>query len=106
MTQMIAGKLFGNVLKAGLVCACVYGIMNWEVIKSEDDETGDSAKKSCVDEIGDRYDASRVRAYEVNENINGYVVRATVTMAKGTTAKVNCLTNAHGRVKEIMIEER
>jgi len=103
---MIAGKLIGNVLKAALVCACVYGIMNWESIRSEDDETGDFAKKSCVDEIGDRYDVSRVRAYEVNENINGYVVRASVTLARGTPAKVICLTNAHGGVREITIDER
>jgi len=103
---MIVGKLIGNVLKAALVCACVYGIVNWESIKQQDGAVVDFAKKACVDEIGSRYDVSTVRAYEVNENNNGYVVRASVTLARGTPAKVICLTNAHGGVREITIDER
>jgi hypothetical protein len=103
---MIIGKLIGNVLKAALVCACVYGIVNWESIKQQDGAAVDFAKRACVVEIGNRYDVSKVRTYEVNENNNGYVVRASVTLARGTSAKVVCLTNSHGGVNEITINER
>ena len=103
---MIVGKLIGDVFKAALVCACVYGIVNWESISQRDGAVVDFAKNACVDAIRGRYDVSKVRTYEVNENSNGYVVRASVTLAKGTSAKVVCLTNAHGGVREIGIEER
>lgn len=80
--------------------------MKWEFTKPQDDDVNDFAEKACVDEIRDRFDVSTVRAYAVNETNNGYVVRASVTFARGTVAKVYCLTNVHGGVKEIMIEER
>ena len=103
---MKIGETIGDILKAVLVCGCIYGIVKWEFIKPQHDDVSDFAEKACVNEIGDRFDASTVRAYAVNENNNGYVVRASVTLARGTIAKVYCLTNAHGRVKEITIEER
>ncbi len=103
---MKIGKTIGNILTTVVVFACIYGIMKWEFIKPQDDDVSDFAEKACADEIGDRFDASRVRVYAVNETNNGYVVRASVTLARGTTAKVHCLTNAHGGVKEITIEER
>ena len=79
--------------------------MHWEFIKPQNGDVSEFAEKACVDEIGERFDVSTVRAYAVNENNNGYVVRASVTLVRGTTAKVNCLTNAHGGVKEITIKE-
>ncbi len=103
---MKIGETIGDILKAVLVCGCIYGIVKWEFIKPQHDDVIDFAEKACVDEIGDRFDASTVRAYAVNENNNGYVVRASVTLARGTTARVYCLTNVHGGVKEITIEER
>ncbi len=103
---MKIGETIGDILKAVLVCGCIYGIVKWEFIKPQHDDVIDFAEKACVDEIGDRFDVSTVRAYAVNENNNGYVVRASVTLARGTIAKVYCLTNAHSRVKEITIEER
>jgi len=103
---MIVGKLIGNVLKVALAGACVYGIVNWESIMPQNDTVVDFAKKACVDEISDRYAVTQVRAYEVNENNNGYIVRASVTLARGEPAKVVCLTNAHGGVREITIDER
>jgi hypothetical protein len=47
-----------------------------------------------------------VNVYSVKETNIGYVVRASVTLPKGTVAKVYCLTNTHGGVREITIEER
>ncbi|MDH3750980.1 MAG: hypothetical protein OEU90_05330 [Gammaproteobacteria bacterium] len=103
---MSIGNRVGNILLLAAVGAGIYAIVKWEFIKPQDDEASDFAEKACVDEIGDRYDVSTVRAYAVNETNNGYVVRASVTLARGTPAKVYCLTNAHGGVKEIGIEER
>ncbi len=103
---MKIGETIRSILTAVVLFACIYGIMKWEFIKPQDDDVSDFAEKACADEIGDRFDASRVRVYAVNETNNGYVVRASVTLARGTTAKVHCLTNAHGGVKEITIEER
>ena len=99
-------KSIGNILKAVVVCGCIYAFVKWEFDKPQYDDVSDFAEKACVDEIRDRFDVSTVRTYAVNESNNGYVVRASVTLVRGTTAKVNCLTNVHGRVKEIMIDER
>ena len=57
-------------------------------------------------EIAKRYDVKTARVCAINENANGYVARATATLSKGGTAKINCLTNAHGGVKDITVEER
>ncbi len=103
---MKIGETIGNILKAILLCGFIYGIVKWEFIKPQDDDVSDFAEKACVDEIGNRFDTSTVRAYSVNETNNGYVVRVSVTLARGTTARVYCLTYAHGGVKEITIEER
>ncbi len=103
---MKIGASFGLILKAVIVCGCIYAFVKWEFDKPQDNDASDFAEKSCVDEIDDRFDVTTVSAYSVNETNNGYVVRASVTLAKGTRAKVYCLTNTHGRVKEIMIEER
>jgi len=103
---MKIGESIGNIFKVVLVCGCIYAFVKWEFDKPQDDDVSNFAEKACIDEIRDRFDVSTVRTYAVNETNNGYVVRASVTLARGTTAKVNCLTNAHGGVKDIMIEER
>ena len=85
---------------------CIYALVKWDFNETQNDDIRDFAEKACIDEISDRFDTSRVRVYASNENNNGYVVRATVTLAKGTIAKVYCLTNTHGGVEEVTIEER
>ena len=103
---MKIGTAIANILKAALVGGCIYWAVTWQFAKTEDDDVSDFAEKTCVDEIRARYDASTVRAYSVKETNNGYIVRASITLPRGTTAKVYCLTNTHGGVKEITIEER
>ena len=103
---MKIGETIGNTFKAVVVCGCIYAIVKWGLIKSQDDDVTDFAKKACIDEIGVRFNASSVRVYAVNESNNGYVVRATATFTRGTPAKVYCSTNAHGGVREITIEEQ
>ncbi len=103
---MNIGGFIGNILKAALVFACIYAFVKWEFSESQNDDARSFAEKACVDEIKDRFDTSTVRVYAINENNNGYVVRATATLAKGNTAKINCLTNTNGGVNEITIQER
>ena len=102
---MNIGKSIANVLKAVLLIGFIYAFMNWESIRPKNDNAVDYAKQSCVDEIGDRYNASTVNVYMVNKNESGYVVRASITLQRGARAKVYCLTNEHGRVEDILVEE-
>ena len=102
---MNIGAAIGNLFKVALVLGGVYVFVNWEFTETRDDDVRDFAEKACIDEIENRFDTSTVRVYAVNENNNGYVVRATVTLARGNTAKVYCLTNTNGGVEDITIEE-
>ena len=103
---MNIGATIGNVIKVAVVLGCIYALVKWEFMETQDDDVRGFAEKACIDEIEDRFDTATVRIYTVNETNNGYVVRATATLARGNTAKVYCLTNTHGGVEEIMIEER
>ena len=103
---MNIGAPIGNVIKVAIVLGCIYALVKWEFVETQDDDVRGFAEKACIDEIEDRFDTSTVRIYTVNETNNGYVVRATVTLARGNIAKVYCLTNTHGGVEEITIEER
>ena len=103
---MRIGAFIGNIVKAAVVLGVVYAFMQWEVDESQDDDVRDFAENDCINEIQHRFDTATVNVYAIKETNNGYVVRATVTLAKGTTAKVYCLTSSHGGVQEIIIEER
>ncbi len=103
---MNIGTSIGNVIKVAFVLGCIYALVKWEFMDTQDDNVRNFAEKACIDEIEDRFDTSTVRVYAVNDTNNGYVVRATVTLARGNTAKVYCLTNTNGGVNEITIEER
>jgi hypothetical protein len=103
---MKISKATGSIVKAVILIGIAYGILNWQEVNLTDDGAKDFAEKACISEITRRFNVTTVRAYAINENSNGYVVRATVTLAKGNTAKVNCLTNVHGGVRDISIEER
>ncbi len=72
----------------------------------QDDSATQFAEKACRDEVNARYNVSTVRVYDVSETNNGYVVRITVTSTGGKPAKVVCLTNAQGGVRDISIDER
>ena len=103
---MKIGETIGDVVKAALLFGLIYAALKWQGVSLLDDDIKDFAEKACITEIGHRFNVSTIRAYAVNENSNGYVVRASVTLARGTPAKVICLTNAHGGVREITIDER
>lgn len=103
---MNISKAIGNIVKAAILIGIAYGVLNWQDINLTDDGVKGFAEKACISEITQRFNVTTVRAYAINENSNGYVVRVTATLAKGNTAKVVCLTNVHGGVKDITIEER
>ena len=103
---MNIGASIGNVFKIALVLGGIYAFVNWGFMETQDDDVRGFAEKACIDEIEDRFDTSTARVYAVNDTNNGYVVRATATLARGNTAKVYCLTNTHGGVEDITIEER
>ncbi len=84
----------------------LYFQVKWGPIELREDDVNEFAEKACIDEIRSRYGASTVNVYEVNESNNGYVVRASVGLARGKRAKGICLTNVHGGVREITIDER
>jgi hypothetical protein len=94
-----------SLFTAAVIGACAYFALKWHGSTSQDNEVTSYAKTACVDEIGNRLDVSNIRPYEVRESHDGYVVRASVTLAKGKPAKVICLTNSHGGVKDISITE-
>jgi len=96
----------GSLLKAAVFCACVYGVVKWDPIELLEDDVIEFAEQACIDEIRNRYNASTVSVYEVKESNNGYVVRASIVLARGKRAKGICLANVHGGVREISIEQR
>ena len=100
------GQSIGTIIKIGLVAGCVYALLKWNSISLQDDDSTEFAEKACGDEISSRFNASNVRIYAVNEANDGYVVRASISLDNGNTAKVICLINTHGSVREVTIEER
>jgi hypothetical protein len=100
------GQTIGSIVKAALLIGLIYALLNWQGLGLLEDNVKDFAEEACVIEIEQRFSVSRVNVYAINENSNGYTVRASVTLTKGGNAKVNCLTNPHGGVKDITIEER
>jgi len=100
------GKAIGNLIRLAVIAAVAYGLWKWEFAGSDDDDAMVYAEISCVDEIRSRYATTTVSSHSVRETNNGYVVRGSMTLARGGTAKVTCLTNENGRVRDIMVEER
>ncbi len=80
--------------------------MKWQATGNDSSDVTKFAEQACIDEIGVRYNVSNMRPYDVDENSNGYVVRVSVTSTRGTPAKVICLTNRNGGIRDIMIDER
>ena len=99
------GQSIDTIIKIGLVAGCAYALYKWNPISLQDDGSTEFAERACTDEFGSRFNGSNVRIYAVTETNDGYVVRASITLDKGNTAKVICLTNTHGSVREVTIDE-
>jgi len=89
-----------------VVGGCIYAYLQWDSIKPQNGDNSAYAEQSCVTAVRDRYATTTIKSYSVKKNSNGYVVRGSVTLAKGNTAKTYCLTNEHGTVREVSIDER
>lgn len=103
---MRIGKAIGNIVKVAIVLGCIYAFLNWETIKPQKDEISGHAEQACITEIRNRFATTSLKSYSVKKNNNGYVVRASATLARGNTIKIYCLTNEHGGVEEVRVEER
>ena len=72
------------------------------------DGSGDGStahvESACRDAIGSRFDVTRIKVFGVAENSNGYTVRASGTLANGTSAKLVCLASRNGSVRDVTIE--
>jgi hypothetical protein len=97
---------FGNLVKLALAGACLYAAVKWHGSTGASGDVVAFARAACIDEIEARFDVSNVSAYDVTRNSSGFVVRASVTLKKGAAAKVVCLTNPHGGVRNVSIDER
>lgn len=102
---MRIGQTISSIIKVTVVVACVYAVVKWKFIEPQLDEIGQFAEKACVDQMVGRYDAVSAKVYSVKKNESGYVVRASLAFAKGTPARVYCLTNNQGGVKELILQE-
>ena len=96
----------GHIFKAAVLVAGFYAVLNWETITSSKNDAKSFAERACITGISDRYKVSGVKPYSIKENSNGFVVRASINLPNGSAAKVFCLTNSHGGVQEITIEQR
>jgi len=100
------GRLVGNLIKVAILLAGIYAVVKWDPIGLRKDDSAEFAERACRDEASARYNVSTARVYDVSETNNGYVVRITVTSSRGNPARVVCLTNAQGGVRDISIDER
>lgn len=103
---MRAGQITGSVVKLAVLVACVYGVMQWQAAESRDGGVRAFAENACADEIHARFDVSSVNVYNVQETSNGYSVRASATLSRGTPVKIVCLANPHGGIRDLEIDQR
>lgn len=95
-----------NALVLALIGWGAWTLWHWQFGGGNDGAMAAAAQRSCVDEARSRYSVSGVRAHSVEPNANGFVVKGTMTLARGGNVKLTCLTNHNGRVTQVMVEER
>jgi hypothetical protein len=100
------GRAISNLVVLAIIVGGTYYLWNWQFGAAGVDEAMGYAEQSCADEVRSRYDTTTVKANSVRENANGYTVRATMTLARGDVARVTCLTNSNGSVRDIAVDER
>ena len=98
-------RTISNLAVLALIVAGVYFFWTGEFGSAGMDQMMNHAEKSCVDEVRSRYDTTNVKANSVQKNANGFVVKVTLTLACGNTARATCLTNHNGSVTDVSIFE-
>jgi hypothetical protein len=99
-------QALGNLVKLALLCGGAYLAYNWYSDTSGTNEVAEFAKGACLDATKRRMDVSSARVYDVIESNRGFVVRITATLTRGKPVKVACVTNMHGGVTDLDIDER
>ena len=97
-------KALGNLVMLAIIVVGAWYLWNWKFGGSGNNETMVHAEQSCVDELRSRFDTTTVKANSVRENANGFTVRATMTLARGDTTRVTCLTNHNGSVSDVIVD--
>ena len=95
-----------NLLVLGLIAWGTWALWHKQFGSGDNGNLGSVAQQNCLDEARSRYDVTGARSHSVEQNRNGFVVKGTMTLARGGTAKLTCLANHNGRVTEVIIEER
>ena len=95
-----------NLVVLALIVWGAWTLWHWKFGSGGADDALRYAESSCVDAIRSRFDVSNVRPNSVRPNESGYVVRASMTLSRGGVAKVTCLTNKNGAVRDVFVEER
>lgn len=103
---MNTSAAIGNLLKIVFVAACIYGLVTWQSTENQDSDIRSFVEKACIDGVRVRFNATRVRVISVEKSPKGYVVKTSITVPRGTTAKTYCVANRHGGVTDIYIEEQ
>ena len=103
---MRIGDSINTFLTAAIAVGCIYALWTWQFDESENGNNSAYAESACVDEIGARFAATVVNVYAVEETARGFVVRASATLSKGTSARIYCVTNEFGRVEDVRLLER
>lgn len=103
---MKIGQSIGTLIQVAFVGACIYTYLNWESIGPQKDDIQYFAESACTDGIRSRFQGTGINVYEVNENANGFTVRATITLPNDRRGSVVCLTTRQGGVRDISLEER
>jgi hypothetical protein len=99
------GRTISNLVVLAIIVGGAYYLWNWKSASTGSSEAMAYAEESCVSEIRGRFDTTTVRSNSVKKNANGYVVKGSMTLARGNVAKVTCLTNEHGRVRDVSVDE-
>jgi hypothetical protein len=99
-------KSLSNLVVAAIVVGGAYVLLNRVSIEPGGDELSEFAKRACADEVVSRYDTQSANVYRVDKNNKGFVVRASMTLSRGTPVKVICLANENGRIEDVMLDER
>ena len=100
------GRAISNLIVLAIIVVGVYTLWNWKFAGTADSELMGYAESSCVSAIRSRFNTTSVKSHSVKENSNGFTMRGSITLARGDTAKVTCLTNANGTVIDVLVEER
>ena len=103
---MRIGDSINTLLTGAIAVGCIYALWTWQFDESPNDENKGYAERNCIDEIDGRFAATVVNVYAVEETARGFVVRASITLPKGNSARVYCVTNEFGRVEDVRLLER